>query len=417
MNSPTPITRITFSWRAKLSLLILSVVFALFLGEILLRVYSAVTSHNLSQAAARARKPNGSFFTLGDIVEISPNPRLIYDLAPNRNGYFGAAPYHSNSHGMRGPETTLAKPDHVFRIATLGDSSMFGWCVGEDQPYVRVLEQALNAADDPMRYEVLNFAVPGYNTALEAEMFASKAAKFNPDLVILQFDINDLTLPTFVVDETRWWSPTHCFIWDFARGALHSQSVREKILGIQGTGLKEGSLHRSRTESGKVTEFLEYQASLTPSKFRYMVGWDGVLSAINHLWAVTSVPVLHLSMPYPANVALANLGRKDDHDRFAEHVLEASKRQPRLHYLDISQAGMDFAKLEKADLYKDFVIKYPDDTHPSVERHILIARETYLYLVRNEMLPRGSNHYLYSDEIAERMWEQADTAWKQRRPK
>jgi lysophospholipase L1-like esterase len=50
----------------------------------------------------------------------------------------------------------------------------------------------LNARSKSLRYEVLNFAVPGYGTWQELSMLKEEALAYDPDLVILAFVMNDL---------------------------------------------------------------------------------------------------------------------------------------------------------------------------------------------------------------------------------
>jgi len=51
-------------------------------------------------------------------------------------------------------------------------------------------------ADRPV--EVINFGVPGYNTAQEANLLEDVVAAWDPDLVVLQFCGNDFQLPNFI---------------------------------------------------------------------------------------------------------------------------------------------------------------------------------------------------------------------------
>jgi len=49
-----------------------------------------------------------------------------------------------NSHGFRGKEFSIAKPDDVIRVLTLGASSTFGFFNKDDETYPYLLEQRLN---------------------------------------------------------------------------------------------------------------------------------------------------------------------------------------------------------------------------------------------------------------------------------
>lgn len=101
----------------------------------------------------------------------------------------------SNSHGVRGPETPIAKPPLVYRIIVLGDSFAEGNQVAYHERLSEVMERRLSQTC-PLpgrRIEVINFGVSGFGTAREIQMFRHKAAAYGPDLVFLLFFFgNDL---------------------------------------------------------------------------------------------------------------------------------------------------------------------------------------------------------------------------------
>ncbi|HEX5760639.1 MAG TPA: SGNH/GDSL hydrolase family protein [Thermoanaerobaculia bacterium] len=132
-------------------------------------------------------------------------PEIVYELKPDLRGVFRGRPLTTNSHGFRGPEVAREKPPGVFRIAGLGDSQMFGWGVSDEETYLRRLERALDARarrakQGPRGVEVLNFAVPGYNTVMQVATFEHRALAFSPDLVIVHYARNDLAAPHFALE-------------------------------------------------------------------------------------------------------------------------------------------------------------------------------------------------------------------------
>ena len=137
-------------------------------------------------------------FNMAGLVQPSPFPDVVYMLKPGLRGDFRGRQVAINEAGLRGPEVTPAKPAGVFRIAGLGDSVMFGWGVGQGEEYLRVLEQRLNARGGPTHFECLNFAVPGYNSYMEAAVLDLQGLAYDPDLVIVHFINNDLGLPLFM---------------------------------------------------------------------------------------------------------------------------------------------------------------------------------------------------------------------------
>ena len=65
-----------------------------------------------------------------------------------------------------------------------GDSSLFGWGVPFEDSSLKVLERRLNEKSRGQKFEVINFAVPGYNTAMEAETFVRRCVEYAPDLAM-----------------------------------------------------------------------------------------------------------------------------------------------------------------------------------------------------------------------------------------
>lgn len=103
------------------------------------------------------------------------------------NSYF----IKTNSDGFRGREYFVDKPNNTFRIVVLGDSFTFGWGLNLEGTFCYRLEKMLNEKHPAKNFEVLNFGVPGMNTAQEVERFREKALKYKPNLIIIGFTAND----------------------------------------------------------------------------------------------------------------------------------------------------------------------------------------------------------------------------------
>lgn len=99
-----------------------------------------------------------------------------------------------NAHGFRGPEVSREKPAGVFRIACLGDSHTFGNGVEDDETWPAHLQRRLAASAPRRRIEVLNCGVNGYDTVQEEHWLREGVLAFEPDLVLLQFYVNDAAL-------------------------------------------------------------------------------------------------------------------------------------------------------------------------------------------------------------------------------
>ena len=97
-----------------------------------------------------------------------------------------------NQDGMRDRDFTIIKPENTIRIAAIGDSFTYGWGIeNSNNVYPKVLEKKLNNISN-INYEVLNFGLPDSNTEDELLIIKEKALKYNPDIIILGYYINDL---------------------------------------------------------------------------------------------------------------------------------------------------------------------------------------------------------------------------------
>lgn len=90
-----------------------------------------------------------------------------------------------NSLAIRNPEVEIPKPPGRVRLLVLGDSVAF-----PRDGMVATLRRVLQRSSTPP-VEVINAAVPGYTTFQERLLFESKLQPTGPDIVILQYCLND----------------------------------------------------------------------------------------------------------------------------------------------------------------------------------------------------------------------------------
>ncbi len=98
------------------------------------------------------------------------------------------------AHRLRNPDVVIPKPSDVYRILALSDSVPFGWGVGEDEAFPRVLERALvqHPRRDGKRYEVINAGTPGFGLVEEYVWLRDHGLAFAPDLVLHTVIANDI---------------------------------------------------------------------------------------------------------------------------------------------------------------------------------------------------------------------------------
>jgi hypothetical protein len=108
-----------------------------------------------------------------------------YELRPDVNRHYPAGLRVTNSLGMANPEYGYAKPPHTRRIALIGDSISLG-PYGQD--YEALLENRLNrdgATSAGQKFQILNFAVYGYNVLQMMDVMLDTAPKFHPDVYLV----------------------------------------------------------------------------------------------------------------------------------------------------------------------------------------------------------------------------------------
>ena len=138
--------------------------------------------------------------------------RHLHEVRPDRPWIFGLRPgarqpiadvdgeYRVNADGFRDRDIAVPKPAGTFRIALVGDSLTFGYGVIDADTMPRQLERALSDGAEAPPIEVLNLGVSGYNPYTEAALFADVGPRYQPDLVLVEFCVNDLNDPTLHFD-------------------------------------------------------------------------------------------------------------------------------------------------------------------------------------------------------------------------
>lgn len=126
-----------------------------------------------------------------ELKQVSAIPGVGHEHRPGAAGIYMGVPVAISSAGLRDREYSLQKPPGVVRILMLGDSVTLGWGAPETATVSRALERQLNGGGGPFRVEVINTGVGNTNTAMQAAYFLDKGQRYTPDLVVLNYFIND----------------------------------------------------------------------------------------------------------------------------------------------------------------------------------------------------------------------------------
>jgi hypothetical protein len=112
------------------------------------------------------------------------NDNLILELAPSTKISFNGIQMTTNAWGMRDRDYAQLPSAGTYRVALIGPSFVMGYGVGDNEGFDPVLEDRLNRENNGSpyaKYEILNFAVPGYSAIQDLIVLEQKAMAFQPD--------------------------------------------------------------------------------------------------------------------------------------------------------------------------------------------------------------------------------------------
>ena len=257
---------------ANAALVVGSVFITLITIEIALRIISALDYNYLDNLVSKKQLVETREIRLGDIIRLHPDNNIVYELRPNTKGIFTGQHISINSLGMRDKERNLKKPSGTFRIIALGDSHTFGWGVRQEESFPTVLENLLTTRDPSRRFEVMNLGVPGYNTVQEVQVFSTKADELSPDMVVINFVLNDMDLPNFLAEPPDPFSSSTSYLYDLIW--RRSEQLKENFLLPIG-------LVPVIPEEGK--RQLRIPEERIPERFRSLYGWDNMVKSYRRL--------------------------------------------------------------------------------------------------------------------------------------
>ena len=156
---------------------------------------SLIVCFLLAEVAVRALYPRLSNYNMEmwryatKIKARGDDAALPFTHGPNRSGDFYGAEIRTNAFGFRDRDYPVERVPGRRRIIFSGDSFTLGWGVAFDSIMSKLVEVNLNAQGEPT--EVINLGIGNYNTPMELELFRRKGLQFQPDMVVLNYFVND----------------------------------------------------------------------------------------------------------------------------------------------------------------------------------------------------------------------------------
>jgi len=310
----------------------------------------------------------GATVTLGGLIRPSPNPRIVYELWPGMDVFFDDS--HSGQRtrvltgraGFHDRDYAADKRRGVRRIVGIGDSLMFGWGVEQGQDYLSQIEERLNAGGGAGAWEVINTAVPGYNTAMEVETLEAKGLAYRPDLVVLGFCANDASLPNFILAQRDVLSLRESFLVGFVRSRFEPPPGGDALV------------HAPRRGDDRA---FEDDPSRVPSAYRPIAGWEAFERSLRRLRDLAPIHGFRILV-----VAFSQDGTDERKDRGLRAAAELG-----LPVLDFGKAEAAYMRAHGIDAYAGSVLTVSaQDRHPSPLSHGIAATELLGWMAREGLV-------------------------------
>jgi lysophospholipase L1-like esterase len=277
-----------------------------------------------------------------------------------------------NKKGLRGPDFQRRKPEGIYRIVCLGDSTTFSTGEYKDS-YPRLLEQILNRGLSKNKYEVINAGIPGTNIYHQRLLFEMIFKGTDPDMVLLMTGINGRKELKAFRDKMK--KPFYRFLYK-ANRFLH----RLAFYRVMTRGIKGGVTRDVKDDS---------QVVVTPEEVKaYNADYIEDLREIKRLseqWGFKVVVLSSFQLSYIET--MQQYGLQPDDPLYLGRSFE----------MGIDKIIYDFAKKEKwpyIDLTRDFVLLpvdrkglWNDPHHVDYTGNRLIADRIAIELFSNNLIP------------------------------
>lgn len=301
----------------------------------------------------------GSLFGLAIILEIIFRlPRIEKTTGGNWPEFKKWQDYVSshefNSLGFRDREHLVQKPKGTYRILILGDSIVYGQMVDYDKIFPTVLEKKLNESGKK-KVEVISMGHMGWNTAEQLQAFAEKGIKFDQDLIIVGFVLNDPQIKD---------NPVGDELQDPERALIPVKMV-DNWLNYHSKFYSFVSFRYNRwlEKRGKKIDYTTWQRNLFRPDARNYKSFTAALAEIKRLGREIGAPVLLVSLNFYPNW-----------EQESSLVFKTAQ-------------SLDIPVLDPLPLFANFTLPElqvsPSDGHPNTKAHAIFAQAIVDHLLEN----------------------------------
>lgn len=296
---------------------------------------------------------------LPPIYKQSPIPGLGFELRPGAFFRAGHCEGRLNNYGFHDSDFSVDKKDNVLRVVCLGDSLTQAFKMREKLNFTGLLEQRMRNSYPEHEVEFYNMAVGGYNTMQEWLTYDSKSKKFSPDLVLVQFTLNDLTYSYPFGLSDSFSGGVKYFLYQHFRTYGFLKYLKLKLKG--GFDVSQHDFKKMDPHSAPVG--VEFMQPIFNPQSEYFKKWE---TAISHFGKLNraGTRVLFVIFPWPVYNGMSR-GEPYPYYVFHDHVKEVLKKEG-IPCVDITP------NLTAEGMLQQFWIE-PDDFHFNAKAHEIIA--------------------------------------------
>jgi len=296
------------------------------------------------------------------------NPECCGDLRPNQKITAQIVPNHpyfikTNSLGLRDNNQVSLLADKT-RILAIGDSITFGPYVSNQETWPAYLE-----AEFENQIEVLNAGVSAYSIKEETDYLKEKGYLLKPNLVILQFFVNDIS--DIAKNKTRLVRQSTLSNYKYLYKIFNLLRDRSHLFAFLLDFILEKKIDKNTPESGNKTAYFK---SLSEADFGQEL-FDEYESTFNQLLEFVNKNNLKLAVIIVPEMAQA---KQLSPTRTTDFIQNLSLKND-IPVLNLQ--SIFYQVNQKQDLYL-----VPWNEHLSKYGNQLIAKETKKFIVENNLL-------------------------------
>lgn len=289
---------------------------------------------------------------------LEPSELLGYEHIPNFGQYGSAG--RTNSYGLVGREHNLYKESGTFRILVLGDS------IAERGYSTELLEDHLN--NNPQlfnhkfkKFEIWNSGTTSYDIRRYFLYLKERGLKYNPDMVLIFFCLNDFNLNMNIYYRTK----------DGSHGYFFSIEEISKICKINPFFMRHSYLYRFVIL--RLNSYLSTKSATKDDIFLPERNGKYYLSFIKEICQKEKISLIAVIFPYLKPLSEYNEGERYEYQTICKVVKELGIDFLNL-YEHLSEKGLLNLRLVRED-----------SIHPSQEGQRIIAKLIYDYLVEKNL--------------------------------